>query len=329
MAALDDFTVPELARFSEAKERTVRSVLERHANLYEEVGKERTGRRGGSYIRYRLTDAGDDAVRKLLGELERRAEIIAMDGSSDQLPDELIAAEHTVLTEIPAAGGEDERARLLALARSSLESLQRDARSRPMPALVDGHLRILSFLVRLTERELDLDDELESANVTELLDELVQIGLSGPPVDNNLIADVQRRLQDSPLKFARRALAGIVLVSDLDDPNEEIVEILKSEMANEPLELASPAHAYELATALFSPRRLYLFPLFALEPWRNVLATMRAVGRTGNDVIALDQQWDGQLASEVYENKAGAYLPIGDLPRSGLVATIRQHLTQL
>lgn len=335
MAALGDFTVPELGRFSEVKERTVRSVLERHASLYEEVGKEPTGRRGGSHIRYRLTDDGDGFVRELLDELESTAEIVATDEPRVELPNELVAAEHTVLTEIPAAGDEGDRARLLALVRGSLESVRSDAQTRPLPELVDGHLRVLSFLIRLTERELNLGGPFEAETATGLLDEFVKISLSGPPVDSDLIAQVQRRLQESPLNLVRRAPAGMVLVSDRDDydSTSEIVNILETEMADEPLEFASPDGAYKLATAPFGPRFLYLFPLFALvaprERWRKALATMRAASRAGNGVIALDDHWNGQLASEVLENEARAtYLPIGDLPRRGLVATIRQHLGQ-
>lgn len=333
MAALGNFTVPELGRFSEVSERTVRSVLERNADLYESLGKEATGRRGGSYIRYRMTNGGDESVRDLLRQMESTAVIVGTGDISDALPDELIAAEHAVLTEIPAADSQDERERLLAIVCNSLESMQHDAQSKPVPTSFAGRLRVLSFLVRLTERELGLRDAAEPSAVAELLDELVKIGLSYPPVDSDLVAEVQRRLQESPLSPARRSSAGMVLVSGSDGSAAEIVEILSTDMADEPLELASPANARKLASAPFSRRHLYLFPLSVLaaprKRWNDALATMRTVGQAGNDVIALDDHWNKELAGEVLENQAGAtYLPVHDLPRRSLVATIRQHLSR-
>lgn len=69
MLALDQFTVAELAAFTDVKVSTVYTVLNRRESLLEPVGVESTGRPGGQSVRYRLKPEGIDSLRQEIGRV--------------------------------------------------------------------------------------------------------------------------------------------------------------------------------------------------------------------------------------------------------------------
>src|SRR4051794_17496413 len=69
-AALREFQIPQLAAYSGANERTVRSVVRRLPDLFKEIGKETNSQRPGPpRKRYRVTDV--DQIRAQVAALER------------------------------------------------------------------------------------------------------------------------------------------------------------------------------------------------------------------------------------------------------------------
>src|ERR1700761_8856954 len=71
MLALGDFSVAEVADLAGVGESTVRTVLRRQGDKVERVGPQRTGRRGGQRVRWRVRPAGRESIRADLRELEK------------------------------------------------------------------------------------------------------------------------------------------------------------------------------------------------------------------------------------------------------------------
>ena len=70
MLALGDFSVAEIAALAQVGKSTVRTVLRREDDYVERVGTQRTGRRGGQPVRWRLRPGARESIRAILQELE-------------------------------------------------------------------------------------------------------------------------------------------------------------------------------------------------------------------------------------------------------------------
>jgi phosphoglucosamine mutase len=126
MLALGEFSVAEIAMLAGVGESTVRTVLRREDDYVERVGPQRTGRRGGQPVRWRLRPAARESIRAVLRELENLGAGSWLDDAS--APEgpmaAVLAAEDVLLRRAPAAGGAEERAELIKLARAHVETAE-------------------------------------------------------------------------------------------------------------------------------------------------------------------------------------------------------------
>jgi hypothetical protein len=67
--ALNEFTIAELTRYAGVKEQTVRTVLNREQGVFEELRREKTGRRGGSTGVHRLRPEHVAALENDIGKI--------------------------------------------------------------------------------------------------------------------------------------------------------------------------------------------------------------------------------------------------------------------
>jgi len=130
MRDIDEFTVSQLVHSSGVNPDTVRTVLLRNSEFLEEVGRQETGRRGGQFRKYRLTDAGRAYVDSHLPPaLERR---LGADPSrtwvdgSPFVPEGLRAAQDTLTSRLQTVDGQASREFLLRLADVDLWSAAAD-----------------------------------------------------------------------------------------------------------------------------------------------------------------------------------------------------------
>ncbi|MCA2211314.1 hypothetical protein [Jidongwangia harbinensis] len=145
--ALRQFTVADLARYSDVKDTTVRTVLAREARFVERAGTRSEGRRGGQSIQYRLrADAEQDLV-DVLGELEELGKKVSplVSDQEDPVILSLIAAEDVLLRQLPQASQAD-RAGLVELANSDYGAANL-VRSDHHEA--GTHRRVVELLLRL------------------------------------------------------------------------------------------------------------------------------------------------------------------------------------
>ncbi|MGI8802318.1 MAG: hypothetical protein ACR2KV_09130, partial [Solirubrobacteraceae bacterium] len=70
MLALREFTADELAAQAGVKRASVQTVLTRHRDWLEPIGRQATGRRGGQLVRYRLRPHAVEEVRRILRGVE-------------------------------------------------------------------------------------------------------------------------------------------------------------------------------------------------------------------------------------------------------------------
>jgi hypothetical protein len=341
MAALREFTVADLARFSDVKARTVQTVLDRNKNLREEIGRESTGRRGGSYVRYRLApDAETELISKLrtlesVGAIHRPKSAEA----SSKLPNELVAAEYTVLTEFPAADSSDDRRRLLSLARSSLDDVRDDTSlDQAQDLQVEAHCRILDFLIRLSEQELAAQDDVKLRPPwSQLFGEFVSLSLSVQLTDKRIIEQVQTRLLESPLNPSREgrrrvgARTSVIVVTDAEQnaatSTRGVAAVIEEEIGDDRIDVTSMDIDSELAEATFEVPDLCVFSLVAARQagWSRALGVMQAARRAGCEVVVFADRWEPTLANQVQERQA-TYVPLEGLSREGVVGAICQHL---
>ena len=338
MAALREFTVADLARFSEVKPGTVRTVVQRNKHLLEERGKETTGSRGGSFVRYRLAPG---AEAELIGELKEIERVGAIreakhEEEAEGLPTELIAAEYTVLTEFPATDDPDQRRRLLELARTSLDDVMTDAKSGgSWGPEVEAHRRILDFLIRLSEKELAAKDDTEANRpLAELFKEFVWLSLSTQLTDERIIEQVHDRLLDSPLNPSRSLkIDKVVMVRDTEQKDNR-----ETRRVEETLELAIPSGLIESAPLSALPRLIEQFSpaqtLYVLllnvatrSKWSRALSEIHAAARAGDELVVFSDRFEPTLANEVHELR-GDYVTVEGLSRDGIVGAISQHLQQ-
>ena len=340
MAALREFTVADLARYSDVNTETIRTVLRRSSHLIEKDGKEATGRRGGSYVRYRLLPGAEEELVGALEEVERVGAIRESghaEQAQEELPTELLAAEHTVLSEFPATDDPGRRRRLLELARTSLADMTTNAEAGASRGRdVDAHCRILDFVIRLSEQELAAQDGLEATPpLTELFEEFVGLSFSTKLTDERILEQVRRRLIESPLSPSRSPkIDKVVMVSDTAQPNDadtrRVKRTLERTIPRERIQSASLTALPQLINEFLSVQTLYvlLINAGARSNWSGALREFQAANRRGDELVVFSDEFEPALANEVHELR-GDYVTIEGLSRDGIVGAISQHVSWL
>src|SRR5437016_3853105 len=102
----ESFTVEDLAAASDVGPATIRTVLAREA-LVEEIGTQRTGRRGASPKIYRLREGAQPKLDERLGAIEELGR--PLDDERESLPTALLAAEEILLAPHTLDLGESEQ----------------------------------------------------------------------------------------------------------------------------------------------------------------------------------------------------------------------------
>jgi hypothetical protein len=149
MLGLREFTSEEVARLSRTPTASVRSTLRRYPLLWHEVGREQSGRRGGSWLRYRLTSEGVSWLRSHLYDY----------GEAGAPPAEFLAAEDILMTEVPAEGSPETKSRLLRRAQRLVASgAMEDPSGATAQADQSARQEALSLLIRLVQAELGDDN---------------------------------------------------------------------------------------------------------------------------------------------------------------------------
>ena len=214
MLELGEFTVAELAEAADVGQATVRTTINRNAALLEEVGREETGRRGGAWIRYRLSEAGRVAIRERLQDLRTFDRLDEGAG----VPSEIAAAERLLIEEITQADGREMRESVLRRARrlasAGRRKLSGDATDNPNAAAHLAAIDVLLDLVRL--------EHAGTGDVVRPWRELVDATEEHAPelrrirTMSTLYADVHRRLLEGrlPRQLTRRGAALPELARD-------------------------------------------------------------------------------------------------------------------
>lgn len=155
MLALGEFSVPEIAALAHVGEPTVRTVLRRESRYVERVGAQRTGRRGGQPARYQLLPGAREAIRATLEQLEilGAGSWLGDPSGPDSQAAALLAAEDVLLRRVPAATDIAERSRLIALARTQMETAAVPVAPSAGADLVSDHMRVVKLLLNLEDME--------------------------------------------------------------------------------------------------------------------------------------------------------------------------------
>ncbi len=188
MAELGEFTVAAVAEAAGANPATVRTVLLRRHELFERLGAVDSDRRGGRWIRYRLTA---DAEQRLRAASEPDVPVA---------PIALLAAEALLLDEgLPVRG--DQRSSTLRRARRLVDEAKADTATQPSD-FKEGtlHAMLVESLLRLAEAEdaLEWSEEWAAeawADATGQFDVIVE-ALKGAE-DRSLLSAATRRFRDS------------------------------------------------------------------------------------------------------------------------------------
>src|SRR5690349_7125310 len=127
MVALREFTVADLISASGDEPKTIRSNLgrieDKHPHVLERVHSERNGKRGGVWIRYRVTSTGVRWLEREILELEPRV----------LPPEDLLAAQEILLTELPGQSDPGLRAWMRERAGRLLDSGRTVGRHHDVP----------------------------------------------------------------------------------------------------------------------------------------------------------------------------------------------------
>lgn len=182
MLAFEEFTVRDLADLSGVKEATVRTVLNRSANLLETLGKSDSEGRGGRFIRYRLRPEEAAKPRSEIEALYQRLPLVPNPGPRAEPPLGLLAAEDALLRLFPQETSEAEKARALELAetayksgRREIERLQSDLSTLDF-ARLGAHLQAVQSLMELSRAEITYPaGELPQEAVDSLAEDLVTV----------------------------------------------------------------------------------------------------------------------------------------------------------
>jgi hypothetical protein len=189
--ALGEFTVPELADLAGVRESSVRTILRRESDYVEQIGRQATGRPGGKPIRWRLRPAARERLRALLHDLERLGSGPWLDERLDNgpgVPASILAAEDVLLRLVPAAATPAERAGLVKLAETQLDTASASFTTMREAPIDDSnreserHRRVVELLIDLANAELTVGqpEQWPVMNTRGLLtDLLLAAGLSG------------------------------------------------------------------------------------------------------------------------------------------------------
>ena len=206
--ALGEFSVPELAHLAGVRESSVRTILRRESDYVEQIGRQATGRPGGKPIRWRLRPAARERLRALLHDLERLGSGPWLDERLDDgpgVPASILAAEDVLLRLVPAAATPAERAELVKLAETQLDTASASFATMLEGPLDDSdresgrHRHVVELLIGLARAELTVGqpEQWPMMETRELLmDLLLAAGLSG---DRSLADAVKIRVERSLL----------------------------------------------------------------------------------------------------------------------------------
>jgi phosphoglucosamine mutase len=168
MLALGEFSVAEIADLAQVGKPTVRTVLRREGDHIERVGPQRTGRRGGQPVRWRLRPEARESIRAILRELENLGAGSWLDDPSapDSPEAAILSAEDVLLRLAPNASDADERAELIKLARAHVETAEGTITPQQETGSISDRLRIVRLLLDLEEVKQSITQP-ESAGVLE------------------------------------------------------------------------------------------------------------------------------------------------------------------
>jgi phosphoglucosamine mutase len=201
MLALGDFSVAEIADLAQVGESTVRTVLRREDDYVERVGLQRTGRRGGQPVRWRLRPEARESIRTVLRELENLGAGSWLDDPSAPASPKaaVMAAEDVLLGLAPAASDSDERAELIKLARAQVETAEGTITSEHETGSISDRLRVVRLLLDLEEYLEQSITQPESAGVVERVRRVSHDLLlaANRTQDMRLDGAVRRRIPDS------------------------------------------------------------------------------------------------------------------------------------
>jgi len=161
-----EFTVPELAKRTGTKKKTVYSVIGTVRDWIAEVGQEDTGGPGGRVKRYRLRQ---DKAREALKEVRQLYREVRQTTPSSLeptlLPVGLESAWTTLIYELPSAETSEEKDRMLDLARWSLDAAFNEwddwFKGRPSEDRQrnDAYLHGVTALIKLQQADIQISQE--------------------------------------------------------------------------------------------------------------------------------------------------------------------------
>jgi len=154
MLALREFTAADLADFSGVNLNTVRVVLGREKEFWEDLGRDASGQRGGQFLRYRVKPEKFGVLEEAIDGLQRDARAIASGRhkrSSDEsgsnatvdVPVSLLAAEDALARRFTETTTLGDRIHLLNLAEIGAAKYREQASSNPA---CNSHLQALEVL---------------------------------------------------------------------------------------------------------------------------------------------------------------------------------------
>lgn len=200
MLALGDFSVAEVAALAQVGKSTVRTVLRREYDYVERVGQQRTGRRGGQPVRWRLHPEARESIRAILRELENLGAGSWLDDPAAPATPKaaLLAAEDVLLRLAPAATDPGERAELIKLARAQVETAEGTITPEQETGSISDHLHIVRLLLELEEYLEQSVTQPDSAGVPDRVRQVSRALLlaAGQTQDIRLGDAVRRRIPD-------------------------------------------------------------------------------------------------------------------------------------
>jgi hypothetical protein len=186
MLSLGTFTVEELSHACHVCSNTARTIIHRNRQLLELVDRQKTGRRGGSWARYRLRPEGLCELRRRVADLDERGLTRSLVPAAP--PAALISAKDILLERFPAAADPGERAGLLESAEMLVKTVEAGLAEPQEPI----------HLAEASQRLLSEDGSIAVAD-GQLAAELLQRELPALSTlqSSSIFADVRRRLDES------------------------------------------------------------------------------------------------------------------------------------
>jgi|SRR5581483_10132328 len=164
MLALGEFDAKDLARLSEVKLTTVRTILNREqSRLLEVIGSEKVARRGGRSLRYRIREEMIPVLREEYSDLFKQLSVSEQSGSEhpserSPVPLAVLAAENSLCVSFVEATDFDEKTHLLKMAE--IACFDPDSNAASAGPRVRAHFRALEVLIELSRAELNIGVDL-------------------------------------------------------------------------------------------------------------------------------------------------------------------------